>query len=258
MTSHVVAKVVTIDTTAAAPCMPASGKKRKRWSPLKKRRATIAVLSDGDEVMAFLDCAMHEVALKQAVQSGGNVLLTHVITGIVNDDKLDENIVLRPTESTTVSPMLNDGMISNKRANPDSSTQQCISLTQDMPGAFTRTLTSPLRDVYIDELGISLGDGKRFVSPNGFVSTLIDTSGSQPHYRAATITLDGIIVKADAKIIQTLCGSIDAVTLLSHSRLKRHVTDLMRGFLEEHVDITWTIEQQSDVHHVQRCYLPRL
>ena len=260
VTSHVVVQVASIDTAAAAPtdCMSASRKKRKRWLPLKKRQTTIAVLSDGDEVMPFLlDCANHEaaLALKEAIQSGTKILLTHVVTGIANDDMLDDNIVLRPTESTTVIPMLNDGTSSSKRPNSDS-TQPCISLTQDMPGATTQTLSSPLRDVYIDELGISLGDGKRFVSPNGFVSTLIDSASG--NYRAATLTLDGVVVKANAKVIQTLCGSIDAATLLNHSRLKTHVTDLMRGLLEEQVDLTWTIEQQGDVYHVQKCFLPRL
>lgn len=258
MTSHVVVKVTSIDTAdAPADCMSASRKKRKRWLPLKKHQTTIAVLSDGDDVMPFLECSTHETALKEAIQSGTTVLLTHVVTGKTNDDKMEENIALRPTECTTVIPMLNDGMSSSKRPNTDS-TQPFISLTQDMPGSTIQSLSSPLRDIYIDELGVSLGDGKRFVSPNGFVSTLIDSSASQPSYRAATLTLDGVVVKADAKVIQTLCGSIDAATLLNHPRLKPYVTDLMRGLLEEQVDLTWTIEQQGDVYLVQKCFLPRI
>jgi len=259
MTSHVVVKVTSIDTAGApADCMSASRKKRKRWLPLKKHQTTIAVLSDGDDVMPFSECSTHETALKEAIQSGTTVLLTHVVTSKTNDDKMEENIVLRPTERTTVIPMLNDGMSSSKRPSNTDSTQPFISLTQDMPGSTIQSLSSPLRDIYIDELGVSLGDGKRFVSPNGLVSTLIDASASQPSYRAATLTLDGVVVKADAKVIQTLCGSIDAATLLNHSRVKTYVADLMRGLLEEQVDLTWTIEQQGDVHLVQKCFLPRI
>lgn len=250
MTSHVVARVVSVDTAAAASTS-ASRNKRKRWLPLKKRRTTIAVLSDGDEIMPLLGCAAHEEALKEAI--GNEVLLTHVVT-CVAEEKSDENIVLRPTESTTVIPRLDNAMSTGKRVNQQET--QCISMTQEMPGA--ATLARPLTDVYIDELGISLGDGKRFVSPNGFVSTLVDTSGSHPCYRAATLTLDGIVVKADAELMQTLCGSIDPVTLLNHSRLKTHVTDLMRGLLDEQVDLTWAIEQVNDVYYARKCFLPRL
>jgi len=257
ITSHVVARVVSIDTAAVPP--PAGSKKRKRWLPIKRHRTTVAVLSDGGEVMPFLDCAAHESTLKDAVQSGKEVLLTNVVT-CAADEKSDRDVVLRPTDSTSVFPMLNSSSSERQAASYSCRETQFFSLTQDLlETGTTQTLSSPLRDVYIDELGVSLGDGKRFVSPNGFVSTIIDKSGNIPRYRDATLTLlDGMVVKADATMMQTLCGSIDPDTLLNHGRLRTHVTDLMRGLLDEQVTLTWTLQRDGDTYHATKCFLPRL
>jgi hypothetical protein len=137
---------------------------------------------------------------------------------------------------------------------------QCLSLTQEVPGitTSTQTLSSPLRDIFIDALNTSLGDGKFFVSPNGFVSAIIDQTGSHPRYRKATLTLDGIVVKADADMVQILCGSMDPTSILQHARLRTHVTDLIRGLLDEEVILTWTLERNGDTYHATKCFLPRL
>lgn len=256
ITSHAVARVVSIDTAATTP--PGS-RRRKRWLPLKKQQTMIAVLSDGSEVIPFVDCAAHEAALRGAIQSGKQVLVTNVVT-CAAEERSNRDAVLRPTDTTSVTPMLDSRSGSKQQAASNTRETQCLSLTQEVPGPAARiqTLSSPLRDVYIDELGISLGDGKHFVSPNGFVSTIIDTSGRSPQYREATLTLDGMVVKADASMMQTLCGSIDPETLLNHTRLRTHVTDLMRGLLDEKLTLTWTLERNGDTHYVTKCFLPRL
>lgn len=261
ITTHVVARVASVDTAASAP--PSGSRKQKRWLPLKKRRTTIAVLLDGNDVMPLLDCSTHEATLKQAIQSEKEVLLTNVVTCGSEEKSSRDVIVLRPTDSTSIIPMIDDSTGTSQRQSASHSNTcretQCLSLTQDMPGASkTETLASPLRDVYIDELNVSLGDGNRFVSPNGFVNTIIDNSGGSPRYREATLTLDGAVVKADSAMMQTLCGSIDPESLLQNGRLRTHVTDLMHGLLEEPVSLTWTLERNGDTRHATRCFLPRL
>ena len=255
ITCHVVARVVSVDT-AAASTPAGSSRKRKRWLPLKRRRSTFAVLSNGNEVMSFLDCAAHEATLEAAIQSGTKVLLTNVAT-CAADEKSSREIVLRPTDSTSIIPMLN----TETETQASYRETQCLSLTQEVPGittSTTQTLSSPLRDVFIDELNISLGDGKFFVSPNGFVSAIIDQTGSTACYRQATLTLDGMVVKADADMMQILCGSMDPESILDHARLRTHVTDLFRGLLEEEAMLTWTLERKGNAYHVTKCFLPRL
>lgn len=253
---HVIVRVVSVDTVVA----PTDSRKRKRWLPLKKYRTTVAVLSDGGEVMPLLDCAAHEAALKNAIQSDDNkVLLTNLVT-CKAEEKSEHDIVLRTTDSSCAFPMSSSNKLQCQMSSNTSRETQYLSLTQDVPGAGATTLTvsSPLRDVYIDELGISLGDGTRFVSPNGFVSTIIFKNGNSMSYRQATLTLDGFVVKADASMMQTLCGCIDPESLMTHTRLRTHVTDLMRGLLDEQVTLTWTLERDNDTFHATRCFLPKL
>ena len=242
---HVAARVTSFDTATSTN----KARKRKR-STSSSTRSTFAVLTDGSNVMPFMDCGAHESALKHAIHSRQDVLLTNVVSACEGANHGD--IVLRPTDSTRVVPMPTS--LADSERKPPSG---CLSLTQELSGV--QTVVSPLVDVFIDELGVSLGDGKHFLSPNGFISTIIDSTSS-PRYREATLTLDGLVVKAGASTMETLCGSTDATSLLKRGRFGRFVMDLIRGLLEEKTPITWTLDRGhgEDTYHVTSCFLPKL
>jgi hypothetical protein len=241
---HVVARIASFDTAAGEP-------PKRRGSTFVKK-TTFAVLSDGNEVMPFMDCGKYEIVLKDALISGQEVLLNNVVSSLAGTANHD--IVLKPTNSTSVVPVLTatDRKLPARHAPPD-----CLTLTQEeLPGTCTQTITSPLRDIFIDELGISLGDGKHFLSPIGFISTIIDDNR---RYRQATLTLDGIVVKADSSTMQTLCGSVEAASMWTHTNLRRYVMELIRALLEDEVNLSWSLEQQHDKsYQVTKCVLPRL
>lgn len=240
---HVVAHVVSFDTAA--------GELHKRKRSTFAKKTTFAVLTDGNEVMPFMDCGKYETMLKTAFSLGQEVLLTNVVTSLAG--MTNHDVVLRPTNSTSVVPMLTDTerKVSVRQPLPD-----CLTLTQDLSGKSAQTILSPLRDIYIDELGISLGDGKYFLSPNGFLSTIIDYNR---RYRQATLTLDGIVVKADSSMMQILCGSIEAASMWTHTRLRRYVMEWIRALLQDEVNLSWSLERQDDdTYRVMKCVLPRL
>ena len=240
---HVLAHVASFDTAA--------GELHKRKRSTFAKKTTFAVMSDGNEVMPFMDCGKYETTLKTALSMGQEVLLMNVVTSLAG--MTNHDVVLRPTNSTSVVPMLIDREcnISARQSLPD-----CLTLTQELSGKSAQTVLLPLRDIYIDELGISLADGRYFLSPMGFLSTIIDNNR---RYRQATLTLDGIVVKADSSMMQILCGSIEAPSMWTHSRLRRHVMEWIRALLQDEVNLSWSLEWQDDgTYRATKCALPRL
>jgi hypothetical protein len=244
---HVVARIASFDTAAGEP------QTRKRSQAFAKK-TTFAVLSDGNEVMPFMNCDKYETILKTAMSRGQEVLLTNVVSSLAGTGA--NHVVLKPTNTTSVVPMCLTDTNRNlpaRHAPPD-----CLTLTQEeVPGTYTQTISSPLRDIYIDELGISLGAGKHFLSPIGFISTIIDNNNRR--YRQATLTLDGIVVKADSSTMQALCGSVEAASMWTHTSLRRYVMELIRALLDDEVNLSWSLEQQRDnSYQVTKCVLPIL
>ena len=105
----------------------------------------------------------------------------------------------------------------------------------------TKIVTSQILDIFIDDRNQCLSDEESLTDLDKLASILVNSRGDGSTYRNATITIDhnsagkdSFVVKADGSIVETLCCSCPAIDLMEGKdvmAVRRHVRDLLRGFI---------------------------
>ena len=120
----------------------------------------------------------------------------------------------------------------------------------------TKIVTSQILDIFIDDRNQCLSDEESLTDLDKLASILVNSRGDVSTYRNATITIDhnstgkdSFVVKADGSIVETLCCSCPAIDLMEGKdamAVRRHVRDLLRGFIYVNVPLEWTLQKEKE------------
>jgi hypothetical protein len=196
------------------------------------------------------------------------------------------SMILLPTPNTTISSMSDDSLAASTAAGPgsalssqfwDSQSQRLI----DSPGQGprsplgngmteeydTKTAMSQILDIFVDDCNQCLSDEQILADPDKLASILVTScrntskgaatqKSSTSQYRNTTITIDFVsagresfVVKASGTIMEALCCSCPASDLMEGKDavvLRRHVRDLLRGFIHLNVPLEWTLQKKKE------------
>lgn len=268
LVSHVAVQILSCDHSSVDAVQY---KKRKRFKSCADHAPCIvAMLSDGsrdEDVMALHDCKLSwEVPLKRFMSEKERVRITNLQSVVSNG-----HVVLVPTLESLVIRIGNETHNSGNNFTSGHSSELASQMETQQPlvplhEQDTVSVVSPLVDVYVDSLDVSLGEGEHWSTPQDLCSVLIDSGEKKGplRYRPGTLTLkdsSGLFaVRADHSIVETLCGSLEAELVIQREDLCTHMLELLRGLLEEAVPLEWTLTRKSarESYTVVSVRLPRL
>jgi hypothetical protein len=84
---------------------------------------------------------------------------------------------------------------------------------------------------------------KHFLSPSAFAAIMVNQETQS--FRTMLLTLNETQVWASAEIVQVLCGSVEAKEVSLHVNTRRNVMELIRGLLDDNVELQWTVEKEA-------------
>lgn len=270
--SDVAVRVLSYDGASPKPLGLGGTRARgqRKWgSTLVTARAS---LSDGQaesDMAAFNDCGRFGKALNTATEAGSSVLITrvksHRATG--RDDSGEGGLSLVPTPETSIVVLTGEDQIRKRNGfvyasqwdgtQTQGTTQTQLPSPRSPEVSETVVVESTLEDIVV--CGGSSVSLKNWLSESSkLFDALVDTMPPDPTYRRAILTLDCnsvpqdfLIVEANIDIVETLCGSCPAAVLANSKvggertdLLRNHVSDLLRGMLQEKVLLRWTLQRR--------------
>jgi hypothetical protein len=267
--SNVVVRIIDYDCQRS-PLSPAVGSRKRRRSSPGQTMTGFATLSDGSgTVMPFVDHGSRFASSLRTAKETGKVLMLTNLTSKIGRDIQEralpsDEIVLVPTRNTAALLLSNEDLLNyDDHAMTQSHTETQIPTSPQNHA----TIVSGIRDIMIN--GASIKDGKSLKSLPSFLATFVSPEGN---YQEAVIHLcekaldsdSGIssgAVHADAQVVKTLCGGIEASEIAKSEPLGRHVLELVGALLTEEISLRWTIKGQDRDEryaHVGKVVLPKL
>ena len=267
--SNVVVRITDYDCQRLAQSPAVGSRKRRRSSPAGQTTTGFATLSDGSgTVMSFVDHGSRFASSLRTAKETGKVLMLTNLTSKIGRDIPEralpsDEIVLVPTRATASLLLSNEDLLNYD----DHTMTQSYTETQiPISPQSHETIISGIRDIMID--GASIKDGKSLKSLPSFLATFVSPEGN---YEGAVIQLlekvlgsgsSSGIVYADAQVVKTLCGGIEASEIARNEpSLGQHVLELVRALLAEEISLRWTIKVQDKNEryaHVEKVVLPKL
>jgi hypothetical protein len=221
---------------------------RRRGGQQKSTEA-FAALADHDTRIVLTQCQKFIKELKVAQTTEEWIQITNLLSYL---DKSGE-LLLKPTIRTLLLPAKPLRPWCQMVPDVADETQQ----SELIP--FRRTVAR-LEAIFVDELNQSF----EFNNNNNNVVLLSDTFatllianevGGEPKYRATTLTLGGNqVVKANPYIMKVLCASIDAGLIITDSRTRQHVFQLVQGIVQGKTQLIWTLKE----NWIESLAMPRL
>ena len=231
--SHVLVRVIAVE---AAPVRQRLYRKRKRLASAHTW-IIATLLDDHGDVASLVDCQRWQVALKDVMTHGQRVQISHV-RSIPSADEVDSSVSLTPTASTTI---VNYSTVGNLQKKPPQATQtQELSILS--PKRAMMTFRSSVNCIHVPELCTVL-ERKHFLSPSAFAAIMVNQETQS--FRTMLLTLNETQVWASAEIVQVLCGSVEAKEVSLHVNTRRNVMELIRGLLDDNVELQWTVEKEA-------------
>jgi hypothetical protein len=243
--SHVQVRVIAVE---AAPVRQRLFRKRKRLTSAPTWMIA-TLLDDHGDVASLVDCQGWQVALKDAMTRGELVQISHV-RSIPSADEGDSSVSLTPTASTAIVNCPTFGNLQKKL--PQTTQTQELSILS--PNRVMMTIRASVDRIYIPELCTEL-ERKHFLSPSAFAAIMVNQETKS--FRAILLTLNETQVWASSEIVQVLCGSVEAKDVSLHVTTRRNVLELIRGLLDDGVELQWTVEKEAgEDYRVSSVSLP--
>mmetsp|Transcript_3108 Transcript_3108/g.5096 ORF Transcript_3108/g.5096 Transcript_3108/m.5096 type:complete len:445 (-) Transcript_3108:123-1457(-) len=254
-------------TEDGAQYIPPWQRKRRLHANKKKAYAT---LEDNGVRMVLIQCRKHMKELKVAQQNRVTIQMTNLLSSSRTNDAGE--IVLTPTLQTLMLPAAAAAVDRKRQLSPIIQTQQQSILVDNddnqSGGGCCCVVLSNIEAIFIDDVEKLLDPIHD--APSAFAASIVKT-GPFPTYRSATVTLAAkqqqqgarssssvIVVKANASVIKTLCGSIDARQVLASAQTRRLVQELIKSLLtDESVQLKWTLTKDGN-NIVRQVEIPRL
>lgn len=203
---------------------------KKHGSPTQQVYATLSDYKD--TVMVLVDCQRLKSQLQEAVQSKHYIRITHLTSR-----QRHEELVLACTLSTKILSCDNPPF----PRDTDCSTPNNTTIDN------LQVVMASIESIFMDDLNQAL-DQRHFSSPAALCHALIQATPTT--FRCAKLTLSvpntaKRVVMVDAHIMQNLCGSVEAHSILHHAETRRTVLELLQGLLQEETRLKFVIQKDT-------------